>query len=377
MKHIIKLIMIFSIAFVAFSCASDSDSYETVYLPVEVDKPEVELIDYDVRVRDAADAKDMILGVAVEPRFFNKPQYGHAVSSHFNTLVAGNQMKFSYMEPTENNFNFSGADKLVAFADENSMMFRGHVLLWHSDYQVPAWIKEKPYTELAAAVENHVDNVMTHYANKIYAWDVANEIIMDNGRGLRNSTETGGEFSVWASSPTDDSVIRAAFYQADKTRQANNDPVKLFLCDYSVNEMGGAKADKMYEIVAQWVEDGVPIDGVAFQCHLMERYTPKYDRIRANIDRYQALGLEVQFTEVDVRIQEPYTEEKLQNQAKIYAEMLQVAMDKGINTFVIWGVNDRDSWVPDTFGGYGSALIFNDDFSAKPALEALYNKLSE
>jgi len=369
--------MFFTMGFVLFSCASDSSSEQTVAQPVVVEMPEVELIDYSVRLRDAADARNMILGVAVSPRFMNNPHYSHAVKNHFNALVAGNHMKFSYLEPVENSFRYTNADKLVAFADENNMMFRGHVLLWHSDYQVPGWIKEKPYSELTAAVENHVDNIMTHYANKIYAWDVANEILLDDGKGLRNNTESGQTFSVWASSPTDDSVIRAAFYQADRTRKANNDPVKLFLCDYSVNEMGRPKADKMYEIVSQWVADGVPIDGVAFQCHLMERITPNYDKIRDNIDRYQALGLEVQFTEVDVRIKEPYTEEKLQHQAEIYEGMLRVAMEKGLDTFFIWGVNDKDSWIPSVFGGYGSALIFNDDFTVKPAFDALYNTLSE
>lgn len=376
MKQTIKLLVLFTLGFAVFSCASNSSSEQTV-TPVVVEMPEVELIDYTVRLRDAADARNMIFGVAVEPRFFNNPHYSHAVKNHFNTLVAGNQMKFSYLQPRENSFRYNGADKLVTFAEENSMKFRGHVLLWHSDYQIPQWVKEKPYSELTAVVENHVDNVMTYYANKIYAWDVANEIILDDGKGLRNNTESGQTYSVWASSPTDDSLIRAAFYQADRTRKANNDPVKLFLCDYSVNEMGRAKADKMYEIVAQWVADGVPIDGVAFQCHLMERFTPNYDKIRENIDRYHALGLEVQFTEVDVRIQEPYTEEKLQNQAAIYEGMLQVALDKGLDTFVIWGINDKDSWIPSVFGGYGSALIFNDDFTVKPAGQALYNKLSE
>jgi endo-1,4-beta-xylanase len=297
------------------------------------------------------------------------------VTTHFNAVVAGNCMKFSYTEPSEDGFTYTNADSIMTLASQNNMKVRGHTLFWHSDYQIPQWVKNKDFSELTAVVENHTENLMTHFKGQIYAWDVFNEVVMDDGSGLRNRTGSDSNYSVWASSSTDDSLIKAAFYKADEVRKANNDDVKLFLCDYSIEEEGGAKADKVFSLVQQWVEEGVPIDGVAFQGHLMEKYTPNYSAIRSNIQRYQALGLEVQFTEVDIRIEKPVTDTKLANQADMYATLLQLAMDEGITTFIIWGVTDKYSWVPDTFPGYDAALIFDDDYNKKPAYTALINVL--
>lgn len=328
-------------------------------------------------MRPLADAAGIYLGAACNSAYFSEADYSNTLKTEFNTVVAGNNMKFSYMQPTENGFTYANADPLVTFAEANNMAVRGHVLLWHSDYQVPQWVKDKPFSEMEAVIEAHVEDVMTHFNGKIYAWDVANEIVLDDGSGLRNRGETGGDISVWANSKTDDSVIRAAFVKADEVRTTLGDDVKLFLCDYSNETMGHAKADKFYEIVAEWVNDGVPIDGVAFQMHLMEKYTPDYANIRTNIDRFQALGLEVQFTEVDVRIEEPFTQDKLANQAVIYRNLLQMALDKGIDDFIIWGVTDKYSWIPGTFPGYGSGLVFDEFYNPKLSQVALVNVLSQ
>ena len=59
------------------------------------------------------------------------------IKYQYNVIVPGNCMKMDATEPTENNFKFDDADKLLAFSQANNMKLRGHTLVWHS--QVPDW----------------------------------------------------------------------------------------------------------------------------------------------------------------------------------------------------------------------------------------------
>jgi endo-1,4-beta-xylanase len=351
---------------VGFSTSPGSGSYE-----FNVDNLDIINSALTLSLRAIALQKGIIIGAEVNHGNLADAVLSSTLKTEFNCLVAGNDMKFSYLEPVENTFTYANADQLTTFAASNNMRVRGHVLIWHSNYQIPQWVKDKDFGDLQAVVENHVENVMAHYQNKIYAWDVANEIVLDDGSGLRNRTLTGGNYSVWASNATDDSLFKAAFYKAAAVRTLYSDPVKLYLCDYSNEQAGQAKADKFYNIVAGWVGEGVPIDGVAFQLHVMEKYTPNYTKIRENIDRFQVLGLDVQFTEVDVRIEDPVTQEKLDNQALIYGELMKIIREKKLDSYITWGVSDKYSWIPAAFPGYGTALLFDESFTPKPAYYAV------
>ncbi len=337
--------------------------------------PASEKFDNSESLRNRADDFGIIIGAAVEQSHLSELKYSETLKTQFNCVISENNMKFSFMQPNEGSFSFENSDNLVDYAIENDMKVRGHVFLWHSDYQIPDWVKNKQYSQLKGVIENHVSGGMRHFNDKIYAWDVANEIVLDSGAGLRNRTLSGGDYSVWASSLYDDSVIRSAFYKADSVRKEIGDDVGLYLCDYSNETKGQPKSDKFYEIVEDWVNDGVPIDGVGFQMHLMEKYTPDYINIKAQIDRFQNLGLDVQFTEIDVRIEEPFTRTKLLNQAEIYAQILRIAKEKNIKSYLVWGVTDKYSWIPSTFNGYGSGLLFDEEYQAKPAYFELLEEL--
>ena len=47
-------------------------------------------------------------------------------------------MKWQVVEPTQGTFDWSGADRLVAFAEQHGQLVRGHTLLWHN--QLPDWL---------------------------------------------------------------------------------------------------------------------------------------------------------------------------------------------------------------------------------------------
>ncbi|MCZ8510963.1 endo-1,4-beta-xylanase [Paenibacillus filicis] len=90
-------------------------------------------------------------------------------------------------EPTENTFTFADADTIVNFATANDMKVRGHTLVWHTSN--PDWLFKdangQQMTQPTEAnkilprkrLENHIKNVVTHFGDKVYAWDVVNEVI--------------------------------------------------------------------------------------------------------------------------------------------------------------------------------------------------------
>ncbi|MBZ0254633.1 endo-1,4-beta-xylanase, partial [bacterium] len=112
------------------------------------------------------------------------------------------------------------------------------------------------------------------------------------------------------------------------------------------------------------------------QMHVRADWNFHADEFARNMQRFVDLGLEIHVTELDVRIQEPITQEKLEQQAKLYGEILRACLKQpSCKVFVMWGVTDRMSWVPWTFRGFNDALIFDRDYKPKPAYEQLKNTL--
>jgi endo-1,4-beta-xylanase len=88
--------------------------------------------------------------------------------------------------------------------------------------------------------------------------------------------------------------------------------------------------------------------------------------------RYAAIGIDVHITECDFRIGKPLDDTKAQHQNQFFAEMLQICIDApNCSHFTVWGLSDKDSWVPGTFADYDYAHIFDTNLMAKPAYHAM------
>ena len=78
------------------------------------------------------------IGTAVIPYDLDHPGYRAIVAGQFSVVTPGNEMKWQVVEPTQGTFDWSGADRLVTFAEQHGQLVRGHTLLWHS--QLPDWL---------------------------------------------------------------------------------------------------------------------------------------------------------------------------------------------------------------------------------------------
>ncbi|TDV47862.1 endo-1,4-beta-xylanase [Actinophytocola oryzae] len=306
-----------------------------------------------------AAARGKYFGDAVDNNEITDAQYRPLIASEFSQLTPGNAMKWDSTEPTQGQFSYTRGDEIVSLARANGQTVRGHTLVWHQ--QTPNWVQNLDATALRSALQNHITNVVNHYEGQLYAWDVVNEALNDDGT-MRNS--------FWYAK-LGSSYIADAFRAA---RAADPD-VKLYINDYNTDGMG-AKSNAMYTLVQSLLSQGVPIDGVGFQAHLAIQYGFP-SQMQQNLQRFADLGLDVAITELDVRMQLPSDSTKLATQATYFKNVidacLAVTRCVGITT---WGYTDKYSWVPNTFPGEGAALLVDESFRQKPAYTAVHDALA-
>ncbi|RRO18877.1 endo-1,4-beta-xylanase [Saccharopolyspora rhizosphaerae] len=293
--------------------------------------------------------------------------YRDVLGREFSSLSPENQMKWEYVRPTRETYDFAAADAIVDFAAQHGQVVRGHTLLWHS--QNPEWLENGNFSaeELRAMLREHIHTVVGRYAGRVQQWDVANEIFDESGT-LR-TTE-----NIWIRE-LGPGIIADAFRWAHEA-----DPnAKLFFNDYGV-ESDNAKSDAYYALIQDLLAQGVPVHGFSAQAHLdLDDGFPA--DLAQNLRRFADLGLDTAITELDVRMTLPQggapTEQQLAEQADFYRRALQACLDvSSCHSFTVWGLPDKYSWVPGTFPDQGAATIYWDDFTPKPAHHALLNTLS-
>ncbi|WP_405658114.1 endo-1,4-beta-xylanase [Streptomyces sp. NBC_01166] len=314
-----------------------------------------------VTLDDLARQHGRYFGSAVDNPELADTAYADLLGAEFGQTTPGNGMKWDATEPQRGVFDFTSGDEIADYAKAKGLKLRGHTLLWHS--QLPSWLSSGSWTaeELRAVLKTHITQVVKHYRGKVFAWDVANEIMNEDGTYRENIFyKTIG--------PS---------YIADALRWAHAaDPkVKLYLNDYNV-EGTGAKSDAYYTLIKQLKADGVPIDGFGMQAHLALQYGFPY-QLQQNIQRFADLGVDVAITELDIRMVLPSDATTLARQADWYSQVtsacLAVRRCVGIT---LWGYSDGHSWIPSTFPGEGAALPWDENLRHKPAYDAIHAALT-
>ncbi len=314
-----------------------------------------------------ADQVGKHLGVAVNPGLGND-RMAQTVYRNFNMVVCENAMKFDATEPSRNSFSYSGGDNVVAFAQSHNMYVRGHALCWHS--QVPTWVSsdgktatnDKGWTkqQLLDILKNHIFNVAGHYRGKVIQWDVVNECLDDNQPDM-NSYKLRDN-SVWKY-VIGEEFIDSAFVWA---RQADPD-AELYLNDYNVGPWQGSpswevgKTHALYNLAKRLKDDGIPIDGVGLQTHTSVGNVSLAD-ISRTFEEFQKIGLKCIITELDMTLGGASEKE----QGEKYGGLAEIIISHdNAPSMVVWGTDDAHSWIDDSQNT--KPLLFNPDFSAKPA----------
>lgn len=307
------------------------------------------------------------------------------IEEQFSTISPENIMKWMYMEPEQNKFDFEMADKYVALGEKNNMFIVGHTLVWHS--QLADWVEKiNDSTALANSIENHITTIVSKYKGRINTWDVVNEALNEDGT-LREShfyKVLGERF------------IEQAFKAAAKA-----DPeAELIYNDY--NMWKPAKRAGAVRLVKQLQANGAKIDGIGMQAH-WGLDSPSLEDIENSIIAYAELGLKVSFTELDVTalpnpwdldgaaVEQSYAQfegdpkmnpfpvkltDSAQTQlAERYEAIFKLFLkhkDK-ISRVTFWGVTDKQSWLNDwpINGRTNHPLLFDRNYQPKKAYNSV------
>ena len=304
------------------------------------------------------------MGVAISASIIDNQDKVNLIKRHFNSITAENDMKWSSLQPAEGDFNFTNADKIVAFAQANGMKVRGHCLCWHN--QVPAWVfKDGQATASKELVlqrlRTHITAVMTHFKGKVYAWDVVNEAI-DDGTSIYRASQ-------WYNICGEDYI-----FTAFEAARAADPEAKLFYNDYSA--IDPAKRDKIYDLLVKLKAQNL-VDGMGLQGHWNINY-PSGSLITDAINKYKSSGLDVQVTELDVSVytsnndpQSAYTDGLAQKQSTAYTTFFNAfrTFKDAITGVTFWGLADDHTWL-DNFpvaGRKNYPLLFDVNLDPKPA----------
>ena len=230
-----------------------------------------------------------------------------------------------------------------------------------------------------------VTSTVSHYAGKIKAWDVVNEPMSDGGGALRtsaNATTTpipSGTF-FWA-----DYLGRQFGLKAFQYAKAADPNALLFINEYNL-ESNSVKLDSLIGYVNELKAAGAPIDGIGTQMHIS--ISTPYSGIDNAFIKLAATGLKVRVSELDVRLNPqdktgfatlPVNSVLLGYQANMYQYVVSsyiknvpAAQRYGIT---VWGVDDPDSWILLSQGKQDAPLLFDKNFSRKPAYSGVLQGL--
>lgn len=305
----------------------------------------------------------MTLGPAVADTQYATVAFG----GNFGQLTTENALKWQFIEPQPNVFDFTEADALVALARKNRLVVHGHTLVFGEAN--PKWVQDLPIATAAdkehikQAMVNHITQTVRHFKGKIASWDVVNEPLADFDAP---AAKDGLRQHVWYKA-MGVSYIATAFTVAHQA-----DPgAKLYLNDFGLEENSDRWAT-LLALVTQLKAQGVPIDGVGFEAHVYaagDEIDPAI--LRSHIQTLARLGLTVRISEMDV-----YDDSGTAAQAAQYANVFNACLSEpNCVSWSTWGVTDRyDMWQDDTNRmQYGQDLLWDAQAHPTPA----YTKIQQ
>jgi endo-1,4-beta-xylanase len=327
-------------------------------------------------LRQEAESAGLLIGTAVRPSQLSETAYASTLAREYNMVEAEDAMKWWVLRRDRGTFDFRQGDEVLHFAQAHQMKVRGHCLVW-GRYN-PDWLTQGRFTtrQLSHLLHEHITRVMKHYQGQVFAWDVVNEALDENGN-VRDS--------LWYNQPGIGLSGKGTAYIEQVFRWAHKaDPQTLLFYNEAEGEGRNRKSDAIYAMVKDLKSRGVPVDGVGLQMHV-----PTIDadmpavvaEMSSNIARLTALGLQVHITELDVSLPVASGQtraEDLSLQAEVYRGIVRACLSNpGCTAIQTWGFTDKYSWIGShSHGARGQALPFDRTYQPKSAYRAVFEELS-
>ncbi|MEO8862830.1 MAG: endo-1,4-beta-xylanase [Candidatus Saccharimonadales bacterium] len=362
---IILAVLIASGVGLAYKYGRNNDPYTTKPPPQLPNPP----------LKKLAEDRNLQIGSFASLKYLRERAYTDILSSQFEYAIIDGEPNWKFedhtLRPTIDTYDFSDLDKVFSFAEQNNMPVRVQHLLWGDDKWLPDWLTKGSFTkeQLLDIIHNHISTVGARYKGRVREYSVVNE-------AFSREIKTGGNLDWWGQRLGHEYIDKAFVW----ARQADPNAI-LILNDFG-NETEGEISNNMYSYIKDAKSRGIPIDAIGMQMHISGTNPPSKDKVVANMRRFSALGVKVYVTEFDVNMHDykGTTEDRNKKQADIYKDMLGACLEVGPKVcpnFGFLGLIDRQSW----YNGIGikdaNPLLFNSDYSPKPAFFAIRETLKK
>jgi GH35 family endo-1,4-beta-xylanase len=288
--------------------------------------------------------RPIVFGVALLSTDLNTPNTYNTARYIFDSITCKTEMEpdfirrvattTNYISPSS--YNFTNANKIVSYADKNSMKVVGHAL-WDDPLNTPQFVKDLNLTKSTAhkntmntILNNHITYNIAHFnntaPNTVYTWQVTNESLDANGNVQTNAEAyqvLGDEYF-------------ANTYEYAQTALTNNSITKIKLF-YNDDKNISYQLPKLLELKTAGKLDGV---GIKCSTSSVSNLETVLDIIQKNTHILRKNGFEVHYTEVYYSTRSSSVSE-LDNQKTFYSELLKLALIYGVTNFTVWGIKDQ------------------------------------
>lgn len=281
--------------------------------------------------------------------------YKAKVAQMFNIATLENNLKWPAWEGQwGSNFTQQGADAALDWLVDHGIEARGHVMVWPGASHLPTDLRTMmegggPYTpaqqqQIRDRVAERISEIGAFGEGRITAWDVVNEPRANHD--LMDALPEGNDAMIdW-------------FQQAAAAAPS----AKLYLNEYNILASGGATDSASQNLLEDQlralIAADAPVGGVGLQGHFDDDSLTGPEQLWRILDRYTALGLDIQVTEFDYST----PDEALQ---AAYLRDFYTAMfaHEGVSDVLMWGFWENAHGRPDR-------AIIRSDWSNKPAADA-------
>lgn len=347
-------------------------------------------------LRELAAKRSFYIGSVAERGLELVDPYRSTFAREFNLMTVGVYQDIT--QPEEGDFRFATPEKMANFAEASDMKIRLHPLVWsNADYATGTeWMEKyaKNASKLSDILKTHIQTIVGHfekkYPERIIAIDVVNEPLENLGKTLRKNIW-------WDIHPENPELyIRDAFLYAKEM----NPHAKLFLNEI-FTERNDEKFYAFLDLIQRLKALGTPIEGVGIQMHQFIPMASNQDvglpgmgmalavsprKIKSRLKDLEKLGLEIHFTEMDIPLPNiNYPNESMNritearqfhDQKKLYKGYVKACVESPVcKAVVVWGISDKDSWIPKFFPKFSRPLLFDDHFIPKPAYDGVSEAL--
>jgi endo-1,4-beta-xylanase len=329
-----------------------------------------------MELRELVAKKGLLYGAAVSVATINSdPEFVELALRHAGIFVAENNMKWQTVNSgkPENN-NYGRADTVAAFALENSLVLRGHNLLWYRG--TPHWFFDLPCKKaMERAIVEHIHSLVARYRGRVHSWDVVNEAIEpENGRpdGLRTAVFL-------------DKMGPDYFDLAHRTAREADPEAPLVVNEFSL-ELDGpvheARRIALLNLLELMRRSGTPVDVVGVQAHLLCAGAAPFSasRLRRFLAEIASLGLTIRITKLYVIDTDTPADQTVRDRlvADTHGRFLDAALDEpAVKMVVTRGLSDRYSWLAKSRRDQlpSRSLPFDADLAPKPTFETMAGPL--